>query len=357
MWFNRTRDTFDMIDLPTEFCYITAPWTFGYLFSVDLTYFDRFAFQQTQVPELWAAYEAFCRKREELVSSHKYSRAAIAPYQYMPVSPYDGWCFLFDVNRPIKVPPMVGAAGVALDAIGYRDLIKQKAVVDLWRVLAFKIPTDSTTGKMQITYKEASSIIDSIRSVLPENFVAFASPFDTEAPINADQTSVMEGLENISNKSFYDYSGIPNALFNSDQKSAAALKLATGALFAYASNGMYASAQNLVNWLIRIECGTQFDWIVKFHGNKLYEDEEQDRVLKMLSGANAPISYVMSHYGFEPFEIENEYVIENFLTNIKDKMKPLQLGSTMSSNEGGRPKEEIDSKRSESRDESIDAGE
>lgn len=66
----------------------------------------------------------------------------------MPVSPYDGWCFLFDVNRPIKVPPMVGAAGVALDAIGYRDLIKQKAVVDLWRVLAFKIPTDSTTGKM-----------------------------------------------------------------------------------------------------------------------------------------------------------------------------------------------------------------
>ena len=38
-------------------------------------------------------------------------------------------------------------------------------------------------------------------------------------------------------------------------------------------------------------------------------------------------------------------------------MKPLQLGSTMSSNEGGRPKEEIDSKRSESRDESIDAGE
>ena len=120
---------------------------------------------------------------------------------------------------------------------------------------------------------------------------------------------------------------------------------------------MYASAQNLVNWLIRIECGDRFDWLVKFHGNKLYEDEEQDRALKMLSGANAPISYVMSHYGFEPFEIENEYVIENFLTNIKDKMKPLQLGSTMSSNEGGRPKEEIDSKRSESRDESIDAGE
>ena len=59
----------------------------------------------------------------------------------------------------------------------------------------------------------------------------------------------------------------------------------------------------------------------------------------------------------EAVRIENEYVIENFLTNIKDKMKPLQLGSTMSSNEGGRPKEEIDSKRSESRDESIDAGE
>lgn len=346
VWFTKNADTIDLLDLPSDYCYITAPWTYGYLFALDLTYFDRFAYQEVQVPELWNAYKVFCEKRKNLSSGER-----IEPYQYYPISPFDGWCSVFDNNRPIKIPPMIGAAGPAIDSLGYRDLIKQKALVDLWRVLAFKIPINNTTGKMNVTYKEASSIVDTIRSVLPENFVAFASPFDTESPINADQTSVMEGLENISNESFYDYSAVPNALFNNtDLKSAAALKLATNTLFAYASSGMYASMQNLVNWIIRIECGTKFDWHIVFHGNKLYEDEEKSDALKMFTSANAPVSYVMSHFGIEPFDVENMYIIENAL-GIKNKMKPLQLGnSPNAADEGGRPKIEDISKKSESSD-------
>lgn len=356
VWFNKTTDSFDLLDLPTEYCYITAPWTYGYLFALDLTYFDRFAFQQIQVPELWAAYEVFCQKRIELAKGGNSDK--LVPYQYYSISPYNGWCAVFDNARPLKIPPMIGASGAAIDSIGYRDLIKQKAIIDLWRVLAFKIPINKTTGKMEVTYNEATKIVETIRSVLPENFVAFASPFDTEAPINADQTSVMEGLENISNKTFYDYSAIPNALFNNtDLKSAAALKLSTNALFAYSSSSMYANMQNLVNWIIRIECGNRFDWHVVFHGNKLYEDEERASAMKMFSTMNAPVSYVMSKFGFEPFDIENEYVIENF-TGIKDKMKPLQLSNSpaIQSDDVGRPEIEEDSLKTDSSDNNSNSG-
>lgn len=353
VYFKKTSDSIDLLELPTDFCYITAPWTYGYLFALDLTFFDSFAFQQCQVPELWEAYEVFCRKRIEFARTE--DRAKLVPYQYLPISPYDGWCGVFDISRPLKTPPMIGGAGAALDSLGYRGLIKQKAVVDLWRILAFKIPIDSTTNKMTITYKEASEIIDTIRSVLPENFVAFSSPFETESPINADQTSVMEGLENISNKTFYDYSGLPNALFNSDLKSAAALKLATNTLFAYSSSSLYREMENLVNWLIKTECSSKFDFHIVFHGNKLYEDEEQSAALKMFSSANAPVSYVMSKFGFEPFDIENEYVIENFL-KIKEKMKPLQLGNSPVYNEGGRPSIDESSMKSDSSDGNDDSG-
>ena len=354
VWFNKTSDTIDLLELPSDFCYITAPWTYGYLFALDLTYFDRFAFQQTQVPELWHAYEVFCRKRQELAQSKDY-KEKLVPYQYYPVSPFDGWCAVFDSSRPIKVPPMIGAAGSAIDSLGYRDLIKQKAVIDLWKILSYKIPVNSTTNKMDITYKEASAFIETMRGVFPENYIVAATPFDLQTPVSSDQTSVMEGLENISNKTFYDYSGVPNALFNnSDLKSAAALKLATNTLFSYASSGLYASMQNLVNWIIRIECGSRYDWHIVFHGNKLYEDEEKKAALSMFSSANAPVSYVMSHFGYEPFDIENAYIIENAL-GLKDKMKPLQVGNSTSFTEGGRP-EELESQRSDSSDANEDSG-
>lgn len=353
VWFNRTVDTIDLLELPSDFCYITAPWTYGYLFALDLTYFDRFAFQQTQVPELWKAYEVFCRKRQELAKSSD-SREKLIPYQYYPVSPFDGWCCVFDVTRPLKVPPMIGAASSAIDSIGYRDLIKQKAVIDLWKILSYKIPVNNTTNKMDITYKEASSFIDTMRDVFPENYIVAATPFDLQTPVSSDQTSVMEGLENISNKTFYDYSGVPNALFNSDLKSAAALKLATNTIFSYASSGVYASMQNLVNWILRVECGSRYDWHIVFHGNKLYEDEERASALNLLTKANAPASYVLSYFGYEPFDLQNAFILEN-MTGIKDMMRPIQMASTMSNSEGGRPTMEA-SNRTDSSDANDDSG-
>lgn len=349
VWFNKHKDGIDLLDLPSDFCYITAPWTYGYLFAIDLTYFDRFAFVGEVVPELWEAYKKFCVMREKLADS-----AELVPYQFYPVSPYDGWCCVFDVTRPIKIPPLIGSAFGALDSLGYRDLIKEKAMIDLWRVLNFKIPVDNTTHKMMLTYEQASKFIDIIKSSLPDNFIAMANPFDMEAPINADQTSVMNALQNISNKSFYDYSAIPNALFNSDLKSAAALKLATNTLFAYSSNGMYASMQNLVNWILRIECGSQYEWHIVFHGNKLYEDEEKDKAVKLFQSANAPVSYVMSHFGIEPFDLANEYIIENKL-GIKDIMKPLTLSNSPVTGPGAP--EKADSEKSDTTDMIEDAGE
>ena len=354
VWFNKTVDTIDLLELPSDFCYITAPWTYGYLFAIDLSYFDRFAFQQTQVPELWEAYQECCRKRQELAKSGR-SKEKLIPYQYYPVSPFEGWCAVFDINRPLKIPPMIGGAGAAIDSLGYRELIKQKAVIDLYKVLSYKIPINKTTNKMDITYKEASNYIDAMRSVFPENFIVTASPFDLQQSVSADQTSVMEGLEEISDKTFYDYTGMPQALFNSDIKSAAALKLATNTTFAYASSGLYASMQNLVNWILRTECGSRYDWHIVFHGNKLYEDEEQQRAVSLLQSANAPVSYVMSTLGFEPFDIQNAFEIEN-MTGIKDKMKPLQAGSSTSfTSDGGRPSK-LDSMRSDSADANDDSG-
>ena len=80
--------------------------------------------------------------------------------------------------------------------------------------------------------------------------------------------------------------------------------------------------------------------------------------MKMYTTMNFPVSFVMSKFGYEPFDIENAYIIENH-TGIKDIMKPLKLSTTMggSGDEGGRPEVDEDSMKSDSSDAQNDAGE
>ena len=38
-WISETKDNITMLPLPARFCYITSPWTYGYRFAFDLTFF------------------------------------------------------------------------------------------------------------------------------------------------------------------------------------------------------------------------------------------------------------------------------------------------------------------------------
>jgi hypothetical protein len=90
-----TNDTITLHNIPIDYCYITAPWTFGYTFAIDLTYFDKFAMLDDQVPELTEAYKLFVEKRKQMYKGKK-----LAPYQYYQVPPSKGWVFTFDPIHP-----------------------------------------------------------------------------------------------------------------------------------------------------------------------------------------------------------------------------------------------------------------
>ena len=71
-----TNDTITFLQLPTDYCYITAPWTYGWLFAIDLTYFDRLVGMPEMLPELTEAYRVFVEKREAGYTGEK-----LAPFQ------------------------------------------------------------------------------------------------------------------------------------------------------------------------------------------------------------------------------------------------------------------------------------
>ena len=337
-YIKETDDTITLLQLPTDYCYITAPWTFGWLFAIDLTYFDRMIGIPDVIPELQEAYKTFVEKRKE-----GFEGKELAPFQYFNLPPEKSFCFTFDPGRAEKIPPLSGALGASLDVLSYRDLLKKKSVLDLWKLLAMKIPIDKETRKMQIPYEQAAQLIAMIKDQLPENIVAFATPFDAQE-VAANQVNTMDKLVDLGDNNVFSALGMSESLFGKDNKNAGQLKISTQVTFDFSATHMYAQFSNLVNWLIMQKSRT-YHWKVRFFGNKLNRDEEIDSAFKLTTNANFPIEYLMANAEFEPFEVESFINWTNKL-DIKSKMKPLQSMNTMSgkvqgADEGGRPKEKI----------------
>lgn len=331
-----TNDTITFLQLPTDYCYITAPWTYGWLFAIDLTYFDRLVGMPEMLPELTEAYRVFVEKRKAGYTGEK-----LAPFQYYNLPPEKSFCLTFDPNRADKTPPLTGAMGASLDVLSYRDLLKKKSVLDLWKLIAMKIPIDKQTNKMQIPYDEAAELIAMIKEQMPENIVAFATPFDAQE-VAANQVNTMDKLVDLGDNNVFSALGMGAAMFGKENKNAGQLKISSQISFDYSATHMYSQFANLANWIIMQKTRT-FKWKVTFFGNKMDKDKEIDNALKLVTSSNFPVEYLMANTGFEPFEVASFVNWANKL-DLKSKMKPLQSMNTMSNkpgNEGGRPEKDI----------------
>lgn len=332
-----TEDTITFLQLPTDYCYITAPWTYGWLFAIDLTFFDKMAGTPSLLPELTEAYKVFVNKRNSGVKGDD-----LAPFQYFNLPPEKSFCLTFNPNRADKIPPLTGAMGASLDVLSYRDLLKKKSVLDLWKLLAMKIPIDKNTNKMQIPYDEAAELIAMIKEQMPENIVAFATPFDAQE-VAANQVNTMDKLVDLGDNNVFSALGMGAAMFGKDNKNAGQLNLSTQISFDFASTHMYTQFANLANWII-MQKTKKYKWNVTFFGNKLTASKDIDTAKGLVAGVNFPVEYLMATVGFEPFEVES-FINWTNVNDLKSKMQPLQSMNTMSSkqsaNDVGRPRKDV----------------
>ena len=288
------------------------------------------------LPELTEAYKLFVQKRLE-----GFTGEDLAPFQYYNLPPEKSFCLTFNPNRADKIPPLTGAMGASLDVLSYRDLLKKKSVLDLWKLISMKIPIDKTTGKMQIDYNVATELIAMIKQQMPENIVAFATPFDAQE-VAANQVNTMDKLVDLGDNNVFSALGMGAAMFGKDNKNAGQLKISAQVSFDYASTHMYSQFANLVNWILAQKTRT-YKWKVSFFGNKLDKDKEIDNALKLTTTTNFPVEFLMANVGFEPFEVDGFVRLADKL-DLKSKLKPLQSMNTMSNkigSEGGRPQKDV----------------
>lgn len=330
-WLAETEDTISFLQLPSDWCYIVAPWTYGFQYAFDLTYFDQYVGLELAIPELYDAYKHFVEMRE----SKNIAPDKIKYLQYYPIPVDRGWVFTFDPVHPDKVPPLSSAMGSALDVISYKQLLKDMLALDLFKVIALKIPLKKDGNNMAISYGEAAKITQVIQGSLPDNIIAYSSPFDSES-ISVNQTDRFSDIVGISNNTFYSNVGVSDGNFGSSQiRQGTALQFASTVDFAYASTHMYTQFANCVNWVLAQKT-RKYRFTVTFFGNKLNEQAEIKTTADLVRSANMPVMKLFAATGMEPFEVVSTLRLEKEL-GIKDLMEPLTSAFQKSSKDSGKP--------------------
>lgn len=335
-YINNTTEEITLYQLPSEYCYIVAPWAFGYRFAFDLTYFnDYVSIGGIAFPELKAAYEKLVQARENGIKGEE-----LASIQYYVFEPDKGWCFTFDPIHPDKVPPFASSMLSALDILSYRQLIKDRAVFELYKVLALKIPLQKDSQKMALTYDEAAAIRNVIQAQLPENITCYASPFDSEA-IDTNQIDNLDDLVNLGTNNFANSSGLNESLLGGgDMKQATALQFCYNVFFQKISKNAYRQYENFINWLLRKECGNRFQ--VQMFGSTARPQDDINMYSNIVKSNNCGVQFLFASMGLEPFNTLSMLQLDEEL-GYKDLMIPIQSmfqasGSSGSGEKPGRPK-------------------
>ena len=329
-----TDSNIGFLQIPTDWCRITSSWNLGWTGEIDLMFFDRMYGLKDMIPELSEAYKVFIEKRKEGLDGDR-----LAPFQYFPLPIEKSWIFTFDPNKATKVPPLSNTFVASLDVISYRNLLRDQSFLDLWKVIAMKIPTKSN-DQLLMTYDEAAKITSMIQANMPDNMTVIATPFEAN-PINTNQITTLDKTVTMANTNFFTSAGVSGEFFGMETKSAKALQIAQQKDYLYGAKSLYGQFNNMVNWYLlnRIK---KYRWKIDFSGNEMERDAEIKSALSLVTTANFPVSYLASKAGLEPAMFEFMTNLENHI-GLKDKMKPLQSAFQQSGGqEDGRPKEDID---------------
>lgn len=372
--FSKKGDMFDFIRLPIDQCRITGVRsTFGMCFEVDAFYFEKLYQMGMVVPEIYDYYKDLIEEKMSPAErdkngeikrdkngniKRKKRKLGVNDRIFIPISPLHGCCITADPYKGTKVPLLAALLPDSLDILEYKNIQKQKSILETWCIIPQVIPYDSVE-KPKVPLQLAKQTIALLQKSLPAGVVTFSTPLEVQNPITLQSSNTQENITGLGEQNFFSAVGIAgNVMGVGEAKNQAVLDFSNLTDFGFVSY-IYDEFDSIVNLLIMIYVNEN-DWKVKFFGNTYRHDKEVKDASSMFSTNNLPAEYLGANLGFEPQEFE--YMLEmGEKSKLKDKMIPLvsqfqQSGnsqnttnkqqnnsnSNASSDQGGRPQMDAD---------------
>ena len=373
----KSKDYFDFIRIPIDKCRITnVRSTFGICFEIDMFYFQTLYNMGQIAPEIYDYYKDIIenkmspaelddngnvlRNPDGTIKRKPNARLKNAQHRiYIPISPLHGCCIVADPYRATKVPLLAALLPDSLDILEYKNIQKQKSILETWCIIPQIIPYDSVE-KPKVPLQLAKQTIAALQQSLPQGVITFSTPLEISDPISLQNTTTQDNITGKGEQNFFSSVGIAgNVMGVGEAKNQAVIDFSNLTDFSFVGY-IYNQFTTITNLLIDIYIGEK-DWKVSFFGNFYRDKTEQKEALGIFTSANLPAEYLGANLGFEPYDFERMLQMGE-KSKLKDLMQPLvsqfqqSAGSgennktnskvtvtqTNTTSEGGRPEKDAE---------------
>lgn len=255
-----------------------------------------------------------------------------------------GICIKLNEDLDFLVPPFADTMELLYDIDDFADLIKERAQIDIYKLLHMKVPMDDKMEPM--SWDIAQRYYEQASKVIPTNIGLIMSPMDIN-DIKFEKSGLADTDEvTQAEQRFWNASGTSPLLFGGNTGSVTALKLSVKGN----EQLVLALMRQIERWLNRRlrhkskkKCFFKANILPITHFN--WEEKVSAYKEAALYGLPVKTIYAVTQ-DLEPGDVDAMSFLENEILDYPTQFKPLQSTYTQSSSadKGGRPTNESQGK-------------
>lgn len=329
-----SKESFCVKFLDLDYCKISSVEDGNWIFSFDLDYFNSNKELLVEYgKEFEKAYEAYKGNSEKNIVGDSKRRWFEPKYQI---------CVKTDNSQAeICTPYFVGLISAILEIDLYKEIKKDKAMLDNYKVLTMQIETDDS-GMPKLNFEDSQKWYRQAVSNIPEGVGAIMTPFKMQSLSLGDSGSQNNDMAEESQKAFWENAGVSSLLFGiGDKPTSQSLELSIrpDESLVFNINNSIAKVFNLKHKKEKHKILFTIDILEQSRFNS---SSYIDSLIKAASFGLPVKSKLMAAYGISPLKaLSMIYLEDDVLKFTVDCLnKPLLQSSTMSPDKEGRPTNE-----------------
>lgn len=319
-------------EMPSAYCKIVNKTELGYQYAFNMYYFMQMGVNiDDYAPEFAQYYLDFIDGTDKNKG-----------YMYwVTLDPSKAFVFKFDENRAGQTPPLMGLFVDSVEIAAYKNLLKTKTQLEVWKIILNKIPLhkDEKNGNKKdnfaIAADTAGKFSSLMQSTMPEGVKVVTTPLESET-IDFSDSQGKNDIVGIGQQHFYESAGSSPVLFGEKKSNGVGIKASIQTDENYVLH-MYRIFERFVNFKLR-EVSGRFRFKITFPDITRFNQKDKLDSYIQAAQYGFPRLLVAASLGLTPSQLVNLTNFENSL-NLDSIMKPLLSAHTQSGKDkSGAPK-------------------
>lgn len=336
-YIHRNKNSFFIQQFPSSICKITSIEDGVFNYSINMAFFQR----NEKLLEVWP---------EEVQEKYRQWKAlkkqnANTP-DWVELDPKNTICIKINEDMIETLPPFAGVFDSIFDIHMFKEMRKDREAIQNYMLLVQQIPINEDSGEVDdflINEDTFKDFHNQLASTVPDQVGVVTTPMPIET-VQFNKDKVDRDNVALAERDFWDSSGVPKSLFNTDKQTA------QGLLKAIVTNEemIFTALAQIERWLnrfLKLLYGSNLLFNVKILPITRYNQKEMFDMYIQSAQYGFPVKgHLGAILGFSPLEIINLTYLENDILKLHEKFIPLMSSHTMSTKNGeiGRPEKDED---------------